>query len=74
MERCGQCGAKIRGRTFTSPLGRRLCGLCHDKLVGTVIAMKTGDPGLAAAMAGNDERRSTGMLAWIRKALGRTKG
>jgi hypothetical protein len=74
MDRCEECGAPIRGRSFTSPLGRRICALCHDKLVGTLIAMNTGDPGLAAATAGNDERRPTGILAWIRRALGRERG
>jgi hypothetical protein len=73
MERCEECGAKLRGRTYTSPLGRRLCARCHDTVVGTLAAMKAHEPGLAAAMAGTGERRPAGILAWIRRALGRDR-
>jgi hypothetical protein len=73
MERCEQCGTKIRGRVFSSPLGQRLCARCHDKLVGTAAGLSSKDLGLGLAMAGNDERRPAGILAWIRKSLGRDR-
>lgn len=71
MDRCEQCGTKIRRETFCSPLGRAMCAACHDKLVGVLVAMKNGDFGLAPAMAGNEPGKATGILAWIRRSLGR---
>lgn len=73
MNRCRQCGAKLQGGGHISPTGRQLCGPCDDELVGAVVATGTGSPATGIALAGNDDRVSAGVLAWIRKALRRER-
>lgn len=73
MERCSKCGSKIRGRTIYSPTGSMLCAWCNDQFVGLVMGLEQNNLGVAIAAAGANPRSAgpNGILAWIRKALGR---
>jgi hypothetical protein len=72
MERCGKCGLKIRGAGTTTPTGQRLCAACGDAFVGAAIGVMEGDLGTAIALGHAAEPgRATGVLAWIRRAMGR---
>ena len=74
MERCQQCGLKIRGGGTTTATGRRLCPTCGDAFVGAAVGVLQGSDAIAAAVAlGHSKGPGTsgGILGWIRRALGR---
>ncbi len=70
MDRCGKCGGKRREDLY-SPLGEPLCWNCHATTSGAAIGMMTD--GLGGAMAGGYVQggKPAGILAWIRRALGK---
>lgn len=72
MERCDQCGTKIRGSGTSTALGRRLCSGCGDELVGMTIGAMNNDLGQYIALGYSPEPgRSGGILHWIRTSLRR---
>jgi hypothetical protein len=64
MERCEECGTKLRGEGRTTPFGRRVCADCSDKIVGPLMGLQADSAGMAAA--------GPGLLRWIRGALKRS--
>lgn len=70
MERCGKCGSRRREDLY-SPLGVPVCWNCHTNVSGAAIGAMTG--GLEGAIAGGHEQdgKPSGILAWIRRALGK---
>lgn len=70
MERCEQCGSKLRNAGTTTALGRRLCGSCGDALTGATIGTMHHDTGLAIALGrAKGPGEGGGILHWIRTAL-----
>ena len=70
MERCGKCGGKRREDLY-SPLGVPVCASCQATVSGAAIGAMTG--GVPGAIAGGyvQDGRASGVLAWIRRALGK---
>ncbi len=71
MERCSKCSAKRRDGSLYSPLGQPVCGTCYATISGAATGAMTG--GLGGAIAGGyvQNGRPAGLLAWIRRALGK---
>lgn len=70
MERCEQCGAKIRGSGTTTALGRRLCDTCGDGFVAATLGTMDNDLGLAISLGYSPAPgRPRGILNWIRTSL-----
>lgn len=70
MERCAKCGAKRREDLY-SPLGEAVCGSCSTTISGAAIGAMTGGLGGAIASGYVKDGKPSGVLAWIRRALGK---
>ena len=74
MERCEQCGTKMRDAGMTTALGRRLCNGCGDGFVGATIGSMQNDLGLAISLGYSPEPgRPGGILNWVRQAVSRRR-
>lgn len=74
MDRCEQCGQKLRGAGTTTATGRRLCEGCGAAFTGAAVGlMQGGDPIATAVSLGYSPEPGTsgGILGWIRRALRR---
>jgi len=71
MERCANCGAKRRDGSLYSPLGQPVCGSCYATVSGAAAGAMTGGVEGAITQGYVKDGGPTGVLAWIRKALGK---
>ncbi|WP_183095102.1 hypothetical protein [Nocardioides stalactiti] len=74
MTTCSTCGRSAGGSYGV--LGQAQCARCRDKTIGLAAGLQHHSIGEAAALIGPDDdprRDGGGILAWIRRALGRQR-